>query len=733
MMKKLIYLSFLLPLAGNAQTTVIKPSTKQATAFAIVTDNQTYANTKEAMHLYKDAVEADGLATYLISGDFKNPDEVKQEIVKVYNECPTLEGFVLVGDIPVALVRNAQHMTTAFKMREKAFPWDQSSVPTDRFYDDLNLKFEYLKQDSVNTDHFYYKLTEDSPQRLNPTFYSARIKYPEKKGGDKYQAIATFLKKAAAAKAEKNNKLDKVLSFNGGSYNSDCLIVWMDDEKAYMENFPLAFGREKGFTHMNFRMEYPMKYRLFDELQRKDLDVFMFHEHGMPTGQLINNELACTGLEDRYKMLKSTLYNAVVGHTKEGESTDKRRLQMQEKRHVTEVFFKDLDNPEFWEADSIHYADERIITADLMKRNLKTNPKFVMFDACYNGSFHEDDYIAGQYIFNDGQTLVAQGNTRNVLQDRWTIEMIGLMSHGVRAGQYNRIVASLEGHLFGDPTHRWAPVEENTWSVDMTVRKNDKAYWEGLLNSKYADIQSLAMRMLADLDTKKEYSGKFLEMYRTTPFNTTRMEAIKLLSRYNDGNFTEVLKEGVNDSYELAARMSANYAAFHGEESLIPYVVEAMIEHNERLRVQMGVQKALSLFPREKVYAAIDEFYAKKDRVNEADEKARVLRSLNRDYKNDDKKHAELMDVNADWNDRVMDIRTVRNYNAHVNVDDYLNLIRNEANPLEVRIVMTEALGWFTCSYKSPYIVSELKKYLTPSLPEELRLEVEQTINRLTF
>lgn len=39
----------------------------------------------------------------------------------------------LIGDVPVALVRNAQHMTTAFKMNEKAFPWDQSSVPTDRF------------------------------------------------------------------------------------------------------------------------------------------------------------------------------------------------------------------------------------------------------------------------------------------------------------------------------------------------------------------------------------------------------------------------------------------------------------------------------------------------------------------------------------------------------------------------------------------------------------------------
>ena len=51
MMKKIIYLSFLLPLFGNAQTTVIKPSVKHPTAFAIVTDNQTYANTKEAMHL----------------------------------------------------------------------------------------------------------------------------------------------------------------------------------------------------------------------------------------------------------------------------------------------------------------------------------------------------------------------------------------------------------------------------------------------------------------------------------------------------------------------------------------------------------------------------------------------------------------------------------------------------------------------------------------------------------
>lgn len=733
MIKKLIYLTLLLPLAGNAQTTVLKPSVKQPTAFAIITDNQTYANTKEAMLQYKTAVEGDGLATYLVSGDWQNPDQVKQEIIKIYKECPSLEGLVLVGDVPVALVRNAQHMTTAFKMNEKAFPWDQSSVPTDRFYDDLHLKFEYLKQDSVNRQHFYYKLTEDSPQQLNPTFYSARIKYPEKKGGDKYAAIAAYLRKAAAAKADKGNQLDQVFSFNGGSYNSDCLVVWMDDEKAYKENFPLAFGRQMGFKHWNFRMDHPMKYRLFSELQRKDLDVFMFHEHGMPTGQLINNEMECTDFSSRYKMLKSTLYNAVMGHA-EKHDKDTMRIQMQEKRHVNEVFFKDLDNPEFWEKDSMHYADERIVTEDFMKRKLSTYPKMVMFDACYNGSFHENDYIAGHYIFNDGLTLVAQGNTRNVLQDRWTIEMIGLLSHGVRVGQYNKLIASLEGHLLGDPTFHFAPIEANTLSADMTIRKDDKAYWMNLLDSPYADVQSLAMRMLADADTQKELSPLFLKKYQESNFNTVRMEAIKLLSRYQDANFIEALREGLNDAYEMVARQSAIYAGFVGDDSLLPVIVAALVDHNERLRVQMSANKALGLYPKEKVEKVVDAFYANADRLNKTEEKARLLKSLERMFVQEAKTHKAVMDTTAPEAERISAIRTVRNYTFHFHVDDYLNVIRDINNPLEVRVVMAEALGWFTNSVQRPHILGEMKAMQQSNdLPKELKAEIEQTIKRLSL
>lgn len=731
MIKKILSWVILSPLAMHAQTVIVEPMVKQPTAFAIITDQTTYDHTKEALFQYKSAVEADGLATYLVSSDWDNPDEVKQAIRNLYKRCPALEGFVLVGDIPVAFVRNAQHLTTAFKMNEKTFAWHQSSVPTDRFYDDLHLEFDFIKQDSLNPTHFYYQLRETSPQQLNPTFYSARIKYPEQRGGDKYAAIAAYLKKAAAAKADKKNQVDQVFAFNGGSYNSDCLMVWMDDEKAYKENFPLAFGRKQGFRHWNFRMNHPMKYHILNELQRKDLDIFMFHEHGMPTGQLINDELACTHFYDRYKMLKSSLYNAVMGHVGKRDK-DTVRLQMQQKRHLTDEFFKDLDDSVFWNNDSTHYADERIVTDDMLKYHLSTNPRFIMFDACYNGSFHEKDYIAGHYVFNDGQTIVAQGNTRNVLQDRWTIEMLGLLSHGMRVGQYNKLIATLEGHLLGDPTFRFAPIEENSLTTDVTLRAEDSNYWKQLLDSPYADVQCLAMRMLADADSQKELAPLFLSIYKNSLLNTVRMEAIKLLSRYRDSHFVEALRLGLNDSYEMVARQSAIYAGFVGDEVLLPAIVYTLIENNERLRVQMSANKALTLYPKEKVWKAIEDFYLNADRMHKEVEKERLLRSLNKTCMQAEQSHQILMDVSMPDSKRISVIRSVRNYPYHPLVEDYLKVVKDHRNSLEVRVVMAEALGWFSYSVQRLNILQSLKQWMqSEDLPKELRGEIEQNINRL--
>ncbi|NME88065.1 HEAT repeat domain-containing protein, partial [Bacteroides eggerthii] len=238
----------------------------------------------------------------------------------------------------------------------------------------------------------------------------------------------------------------------------------------------------------------------------------------------------------------------------------------------------------------------------------------------------------------------------------------------------------------------------------------------------------------ADTDTQKELSPLLLKKYRESGFNTVRMEAIKLLSRYQDDNFIEALREGLNDAYEMVARQSAIYAGFVGDDSLLPAIVEALVEHNERLRVQMSANKALSLYPKEKVEKVIEDFYAKVDRLNENEEKKRLLRSLERMCVQEAKVHQTLMDVAAPEAKRISAIRNVRNYTFHFHVDDYLNVIRDAGNPQEVRVVMAEALGWFTNSVQRPHILEEIKKMQqTANLPEDLKAELEQTIKRLSL
>ena len=481
-MKIILFLSLLIwVIPGFGKVKIQKPRSQHVTAFAIIVDEMTLEKTGGAVEAYRDALEADGLSTYIVSGNWKNPDEVKAEIIKLNKRKPVLEGVVFIGDIPVALIRNAQHMTTAFKMNEDEFPFPESSVPSDRFYDDLHLTFDFICQDSVNTSHFYYKLREDSPQQLRPTFYSGRIKYPEARGGDKYEAIAKYLAKAVREK-KRANLLDCFVSFTGSGYNSECLLAWMDERLALTENFPLAWKNSRTAKFLNFRMEDYMKYRLFDELQRDEMDVMLFHEHGAPDRQYICDGPAPAGLQGYMNYIKSSIYSFVKREIERKKGTPEEIMAYFTKEYALGPdFFKDFSMEKIAEQNSLERLKTGIVLEDL--KELKTNPRFVMFDACYNGSFHEDGYIAGYYIFNDGNTVVTQGNSRNVLQDRWTIEMIGLLSQGVRVGQWNRQIATLEGHIIGDPTFHFTPFAPNTLGMDMVTHKNDREVWEKYLDS----------------------------------------------------------------------------------------------------------------------------------------------------------------------------------------------------------------------------------------------------------
>ena len=146
------------------------------TTVAVVVDDQTYAAIPAAVDAYVKAVGNDVREGVLVVDKWHHPDSIKAELVKLYAE-QALEGAVFVGEIPIPMLRDAQHFATAFKMFQNR-NWLDSSIPSDRFYDDFDLKFDYIKQDPTNRLAHYYSLRADSPQEITCDIYSARIKAP---------------------------------------------------------------------------------------------------------------------------------------------------------------------------------------------------------------------------------------------------------------------------------------------------------------------------------------------------------------------------------------------------------------------------------------------------------------------------------------------------------------------------------------------------------------------------
>ena len=713
-----------------AEAIVERPAQKSATSFAVVIDATTYDKCRAEVAAYRDALTKDGLAVYTISAAWSSPEQVRAELAKLYKSNAKkmpLEGCVFIGDVPYVSVQNAQHMTTAFKMNEERFPIDEASVTSDRFYDDLNLSFEFIKRDSVDNLRYYYKLSENSAQHLNPSFYSGRIHYPEQMGGDKYEATAKYLRKVVAER-ERQEKIDYMVTFAGAAYNSDCLVTWMDERVMLEEIFPqLSRNDHRALKQLNFRMNnYNMTYKLFAELERDEVDIMLFNEHGSPDKQHISGEGQIDSFNARLEALRYTVYSAIRREERKGEQGDVEgaKAYFKERYHLTDKFFEEYYNP----TPSTKDPDD-LNLEDLNSHTL--NPRFVVFNACYNGSFHQPGYVAGSYIFGDGRTVVAQGNTVNVLQDRWTYEMFGLLTHGVRVGQYNRMIATLEGHIIGDPAFRFAPTVEGTLAQDMVTKKVVKgknvSYWTALLDAPNADIQSLALRMLADGGAIS--AKELLNKYRTCNYATTRMECLKLIMR--NGSCPEsiaAVSEALYDSYEVVRRNAATYAWMLGAEELADEVSDVLINYPESQRVGFILNRAMEMLPEQVAMAAFDKaaaatHYPVKENIE-------ALRKYQ--LRSQKTKHSEMEDLFNNEEKlaaRISAIRGVRNNTYHEYVPQMITLVQDEAQPMELRVAVVEALGWFVASPRKQEIIAACEAL--KSTDKALMAEAQQTINRL--
>lgn len=698
--------------------------TAQTHSFAIVTDPQTFNNCNAAIETYRSAVCADGLDAFVVSRNWTNPDELKDSLM-LYHKTRALEGAVFIGDVPIAMIRGAQHLTSAFKMDE-TLPMRDSSVPSDRFYDDFDLKFDFLGRDSVERNFFYYNLAAESPQHISCDIYTGRIKSSEKRG-DKYGEISRYLLKAAAAKSQ-DNPLDHLMSYCGSGSFSNSLAAWKDETITLKEQMPAAFDNGSDGAKFLFYAMYPdVKSTLLGEIARNDLDLALFHEHGVPERQYVTetpraNETDAYYYDAKYRMRQSI--RTAVSRGKDAESVIE---DIVKKYGITRDWVEDWNDPKTEAEDSLYDAATGIMLDDIAAA--KPNVRMTIFDACYNGDFREDDCIASRYILSGGNALVGIGNSVNVLQDKSSSDLMGMLTEGYRVGEWMQQVNILESHILGDPTFHFT-ASEDAFRPDL--HNANCKYWLKFTSPKYpCDIRGLALHKLYTLNYN-DLSPLLLKTWKESDEYMLRLQCLHLLEHYNDGNYEKVLKDGADDPYEFIRRKSAFFMGKVGTPEMAAELADLYMRDYNSLRVAHNVGFVCAHFPDslflkefEKKFAEADWIYDKELFHKKAENCFRAAFSIESSTGKiiGDKKNGY----------RKFYISGMRNQPYPQYAESLLAIVRDSGEVENARVQCAEVLGWFIRAWNRKEIVDGIDAYLKSGeeMPEALKNELVKTKNRL--
>ena len=705
--------------------TVILPSIKTKTTFAIVVDQKSYDEVKSEIDAYRSSIENEGLGTYLLIDNWKRPESIREQLIKLHkNEKAPLEGCVFIGDIPIPMIRDAHHLSSAFKMSPKA-NWQKSSIPSDRYYDDFGLTFDYIKQDSLKPDYHYMTLRADSKQYISPDIYSARIRPLHLKDQNPYQMLRDYLKKTVAEK-DKQNTLDQLTMARGHGYNSEDPLAWSGEQMALREQLPQIFKPGNTVKFYDFDMRYPMKPLYLNEIQREGLDIMLFHHHGGPTMQYINGYENGSSINLSIENAKIFLRSKVPSYAKK-HGREAAIKEYAKQYGVPESWCADAFDEEKIKSDSIVNRNMDIYTEDI--RLMAPNARFVLFDACFNGSFHLDDNIVGSYIFNRGKTIVTMGCTVNTIQDKWPDEFLGLLATGMRIGQFTRFTCFLENHLIGDPTFHFINNSELDIDINqaLVLQEGNVAFWKKQLNSPMADMQAMALRQLS----MANYSGLvdlLKKSYYESNYFVVRLEALRLLTLNHPTEVADVLQTAMNDSYELIRRYAVEYVEKNSNPKLLPAWIESYLlrghENRHRFRIFSGIDTfdhdtALNELQKQ---AAKWSFYDS-SYMNELSEYLpRQKKGLERDFTLIGNPESTTKQIQSE-------ISRFRNKPITKAIEALLNIVKNENLEEELRVSAAETLGWYNLHYDKATIIKKLNAFQTSN--PKLMNEVTKTIHRL--
>ena len=700
----------------------------QKRSVAIVVDETTYGKIGAEVDAYVAAVSNENREGVLVIDKWFNPDSIKAVLFDMYQN-NNLEGAVFIGDIPIAMIRDAQHMTTAFKMDQKR-RMDWSSVPSDRFYDDFDLAFDFIKQDENQKLFFYYSLRADSPQQITCDIYSARIKAPE--GENKYKLVADYLVKAAAA--HKNGEpMDKVLHFAGHGYNSDSMNARIDEAIALTEHFQFLNNNISKLDYIDFTFDNSVKKRLMGALADNTLDLAILHHHGGDDAQYLNGAAQYNDPQGWIKLVK----NYLRGKVRDSKTPAEAKIRFKKSLDVPMSWMDDANDPKRILEDSLYAAGKDIMIPDF--KGYSSNAKMIIIDACFNGSFCNDDYLACHYLFNPGNTVVVKANSVNTLQDTWTTELIGLLNWGACVGNWAKGQMTLESHLYGDPT--FAFKAQNTEAMGKNVdvnaimfeKKNDMNYWKGVLKNSAADelmcdMKSLAIKML-QLNGAIS-SQELLDIQKNSNSRVLRLAAFNANRKIADENLPKAIIMGVDDTYELLQRLAAQYSGKNNSNDVVPTLANALMDPTTPGRVIFQIQGNTAGFDG-------DMFLNELKKINEATPYwggeaafARIVRIIERD--NADLK-AEIAAV-KDGSMSLKDMKGFAKYRRNrfePEAVEALSHIISTATDHELRSIAADAMGWYEYSSVKADVLAECQKLYEAEQNEEIKNVLLKSINRL--
>lgn len=712
----------------QARPEIVEPIQNRASSFAIIIDHASYSETEAAVLAYRDAVEADGLSSYIIIEESTNPDELRRAIIDLKNRDPRLEGVVFVGDIPIPMIRDAQHLASAFKMDQERFPFQRSSIPSDRFYDDFDLQFNFLEQDTGNTLLYYYSLTAESPQKIEREIYSARIR-PPFDGKEKYIQLAKYLRRVAAQKQERN-RLDNLMRYAGHGYNSEALSAWEGEALALREQFPQIFVPGGTFTSLEHSMSDDIKTIIINNLQQPELDVAIFHAHGGVEAQYLAGYPEASSISQNVEAIKLFLRSKLRQAQRRKRSVAEAKTYYMENYRVPEAWFEGTFDDSVIVADSIYSANLDLDISDVAL--FKPGAELIIFDECFNGSFHRDRYIAGEYVFGSGNVVAGVANSVNVKQDLWADEGLGLLDYNVRLGLWHRERNYLENHIIGDPTFRFVNPAQKDWSLVLQAKSDNLRFWRKMLKSEDVPLRVLAVKKIAGLQ-QTGVEELLVSVYQNDPSFLVRLAALKELAATRSNSFEEILFISIRDPYELIRRFSAQWMGVVGREDYLPALVKSVVSDPSK-RVAYTAKSAIEKIGPDKVYPYFErEIRQLPDLTANRELLRRMEKSFQRStFRLREELIPELTNDTLALKKRIGAARMLRNYQFQEALPVLLSLVLDENDEPRLRVVALEALGWYAFSYNRDDILDACATLLQRSAtPAEVKQEALKTKKRI--